>query len=213
MWMLEDILGTKASIKALRVFCSNPNRFFFEKEVLELAGLGAGVNRETLKRLTANAILIKEIRGRMNYYRLNAKDETARKLIDLFALEASRYPTLSFAHKSMLSYYVSKLEKLCGGNLSFIVLYGSTARGTAGPTSDVDVQVVLEKKEGIDKINSMGIRASEKFGMNIAAVIFDLDGLKSMVKTREPLIKEIQNEGIVLYGDEGEYRRLLRGEF
>jgi predicted nucleotidyltransferase len=211
--MLEDILGTKAAIRILRVFCSNPNRFFFEKEIAEQAGVGAGVNRDTLHRLSKEQILEKEKRGRMNYYRLNVKNELALKIMELFHLEDGRYPTLSYVHKSMLSYYLSKLERISGDNLLFVVLYGSVARGTAGPASDVDLQIVLEKKEKRDKITSLNVRTSEKFGTGISAEVLDLNNLKSLIRSREPIIKEIQNEGIVLYGDEKEYRELLKGEF
>jgi len=211
--VLEDILGTKTAIRMLRVFCLNPNRFFFEKEIAELAGVGAGVNRDTLQKLSAKKILEKEKRGRMNYYRLNLKNELAGKIMELFNMEAGKYPTLSYTHQSMLSYYISKIETICKNNLSFVVLYGSVARGTAGPASDVDVQVVLGEKQNISKINSLTIRTSEKFRINISAEILDLQGLKTLIKSREPIIKEIQNEGIVLYGDEKGYRKLLKGEF
>jgi predicted nucleotidyltransferase len=52
--------------------------------------------------------------------------------------------------RSLLKRIRSLLESAYGSRLQGVVLYGSVARGSAGPDSDIDVLVIL------DKIDSYG---------------------------------------------------------
>ena len=46
--------------------------------------------------------------------------------------------------KELLADIKARLKKVHGGRLRGIVLYGSVARGEAGPDSDIDVLVLLD---------------------------------------------------------------------
>ena len=206
---LENVVGSKACVRLLRVLHSNPHKWFFAKELSELSGLGQGVTLERLERLVQSKVLDREARGRMTFYRLNLDSPMAIKIVELFDAEKDRYPNLSFVQRAVLSEYASRLESVLKGNLLFIALFGSVARGNAGPTSDIDVLVVVKSRMKEKEISKVGARISEKFHANIAHTIVPLEELKKMVKSRETLIKNVQSEGIVLLGSEEEFRKIL----
>lgn len=207
---LENVVGSKAYVRLLRALHSNPHKWFFAKELSELSGLGQGVTLGRLERLAQSKVLNVEMRGRMTFYRLNLDSPMARKIVELFDAERERYPRLSFVHRAVLSGYASRLESVLKLNLMFIALFGSVARGTAGPTSDIDVLVVVKNKAKEKEISKICARIS-KFHANIAHTIVSLEELKKMVKSRESLIKSVQSEGIVLLGSEEEFRKVLAG--
>ena len=206
---LENVVGSKACVRLLRVLHSNPHKWFFAKELSELSGLGQGVTLERLERLVQSKVLDREARGRMTFYRLNLDSPMAIKIVELFDAEKDRYPKLPFVQRAVLSEYASRLESVLKGNLLFIALFGSVARGNAGPTSDIDVLVVVKSRMKEKEISKVGARISEKFHANIAHTVVSLEELKKMVKSREPLIKNVQSEGIVLLGSEEEFRKIL----
>lgn len=208
---LENVVGSKAYVRLLRALHSNPHKWFFAKELSELSGLGQGVTLERLERLVQSKVLDMETRGRMTFYRLSIDNPTARRIVELFDDEKDRYPKLSFVHRAILSEYTSRLESMLKRNIMFIVLFGSVARGTAGPTSDIDVLIVAKNKVEEKEISKIGARISDKFHANIAQTVVSLEELKKMVKSRESIIKNVQNEGIVLLGSEEEFRKILAG--
>ena len=57
--------------------------------------------------------------------------------------EPARRPTLEPNERRWLESYLERLKKAPGGLLERVVVYGSKARGDAGPTSDVDVLVLV----------------------------------------------------------------------
>ena len=58
--------------------------------------------------------------------------------------------TFSYAHYVLLlEHFVSLVQETMGGNLISIVLYGSVARGEAGPESDVDLLLILRNASSV----------------------------------------------------------------
>ena len=53
------------------------------------------------------------------------------------------HPTLEPDERLWLESYLERLKKAPGGLLKRLVVYGSKARGDAGPASDVDVLVLV----------------------------------------------------------------------
>jgi predicted nucleotidyltransferase len=99
-------------------------------------------------------------------------------------------------HDPVLARFRTALGSLYGDRLARLVLFGSRARGDAGPDSDYDVAVLL--KEPIDfwaemeRLADIGTDILYDSGAVISAVPFrDLAWLE-----RTPLMGEIRREGL-----------------
>jgi len=86
-----------------------------------------------------------------------------------------------------------------------IYLFGSVAKGTAGPESDVDVLVVLASKteEAYDVLARASSRAYERTGQVVEFVVMDIEEFLRLRPT-SPFLYEVEKWGKALYLDGGQ---------
>lgn len=103
-----------------------------------------------------------------------------------------------------LESYVDQIKKIYGEHVRNIILYGSYARGDFKPDSDIDIMILLD-------ISELDIK---KFANSLSDVTFDFNmdhdvDIKPIAKDISqfyqwvdvyPFYKNIQQEGVVLYG-------------
>jgi len=105
----------------------------------------------------------------------------------------------SLVIKNALKKFITSVEKLYGGDLDKIILFGSQARGDAGPDSDVDILIVAHNKLSLgnrDKlitvISDLAIEDNLLFNfIEISTVRFESE--------KSPLLLNVQKEGITLW--------------
>ena len=88
-------------------------------------------------------------------------------------------------------------------------MFGSRIRGTAGEKSDIDLLIVTKKGENERKIADISSELSERFSIHVSPVILTIDEVNKLNRKREPLIENIKNESLVLYGGEEVFRKLI----
>ena len=101
--------------------------------------------------------------------------------------------------KDVLAELKSGLEQIYGAGLKHLFLYGSHARGQAGPESDIDVLLVLEDFNNIWEIIQRNSRLVQDICLKYGVVIslIPVKALKyNTVKT--PLILNIKKEGVAI---------------
>ncbi|RLJ03033.1 MAG: hypothetical protein DRP11_01870 [Candidatus Aenigmatarchaeota archaeon] len=84
-----------------------------------------------------------------------------------------------------------------------VILFGSYARGTAKPESDVDILILTRSKipEEIEKrISEYCSRKSTVIGRKIMPDIMSTGEFRRMVREGDEFAMNIQKEGVVLYG-------------
>jgi predicted nucleotidyltransferase len=98
----------------------------------------------------------------------------------------------------ILARFRSALDALYGERLERVVLYGSRARGDAGPDSDYDVAVFLrglsDRWDEIDRIIEIETEILGETGTVINALPFPAGAYRE----RTPLMHEIRLEGLDL---------------
>ena len=109
--------------------------------------------------------------------------------------------TLSPEERDALSDFLENLKRREGDNLLEVVLFGSYARNEQSPDSDIDVAVLLRKREGLEHERSIwrmayDILEASAFQIAISASVITHDELKGPVR---PLFISIADEGISLY--------------
>jgi predicted nucleotidyltransferase len=96
-------------------------------------------------------------------------------------------------------YLRNRLQELYGERLCQTLLFGSQARGEAGPESDVDVLVVLH--EPVDqyaeyrRLGDLTVDVMERFGVYVSPV---LAGEADYLTGDWPLLRGVHEEGIPL---------------
>lgn len=105
--------------------------------------------------------------------------------------------------RKILEKLSASLKALYGEKLKAIILYGSVARGTATPESDIDIMVLVdsseeELKEYADRL----CEVSTDFALEYFKVFSIMDVCYSEFsewKQVLPFYRNIANEGVVLY--------------
>lgn len=102
---------------------------------------------------------------------------------------------------------LSKLRALlrCERNVRLAVLFGSLARGTDGPASDIDILVSL-RDPGIGRLADIAGRLSEAVGREVQLVRLD------DAERAPSLLAEVLDEGRVLVDRDGAWPRLRRAQ-
>lgn len=119
-----DYLGSRAAVDMIELFCKNPEKEFFSKEVGEKLGLSKATNIKWLKCLTRKGILLERSRGRKKFYKIRQGNPLARQIRVLVTITE----------------LVSALAHLSDMKAAYLV--GSSSRGVDAPDSPVELLVL-----------------------------------------------------------------------
>ncbi len=133
--------------------------------------------------------------GRALAYSLNAEHWLVRNgLVPLFAVEGE-----------WLQEVGSAVQKAVGLPVRSIVLFGSAARGDAGPGSDLDVLCLLKDDRQVPAaeraLAEQGGRFRRRFGREVSVVGMGAAGFRRRYRRRERLAREIVETGWAITGD------------
>ncbi|MBI5694255.1 MAG: nucleotidyltransferase domain-containing protein [Nitrospirae bacterium] len=99
--------------------------------------------------------------------------------------------------KSLLAEFRAELEKIYGARLVELLLYGSGARGEAGPDSDLDVVLVLKDlktpSREIDRLADLLAEMNIRHGVLISVMPIDTESYKDATG---PFWNNVRAEGV-----------------
>lgn len=107
-------------------------------------------------------------------------------------------------YRDIINEVVERLKSLYGDKLKKIILYGSYAKGTQNEDSDIDIAVLIEEEEQVlrnyeDKLVEIISEVGYK-SLKLVSIV-DISYQRYMqYKEILPYYKNIEDEGIVLYG-------------
>ena len=78
-----------------------------------------------------------------------------------------------------------------------VILFGSRARGDAGPESDVDILVVTREPVGGDA--SLKLRLQLEYDFPLDLIVIDAERLRWRLEQGDNLLREAREHGKVLY--------------
>jgi predicted nucleotidyltransferase len=97
----------------------------------------------------------------------------------------------------VLRRFRGEVEKLFPGRVEQVILYGSRARGEAGPQSDYDLAVVLREYSGgwseIDRLADLQWDLLVELGADLSALPFSRHDFEHA----SALVSEIKRDGIL----------------
>ncbi len=120
------------------------------------------------------------------------------KLIKLLRAERAHLKNIPFDDLLILNEFIRRLiEKTAFASRLF--LFGSVAKGTARVNSDIDVALIVSKKDTAQEliVTHILVSLSTQFKRKVQAHYFTEGELAS---SKSPLLEDIRNEGIELFG-------------
>ncbi|RMF30905.1 MAG: HEPN domain-containing protein [Chloroflexi bacterium] len=115
-------------------------------------------------------------------------------------LRENRVPYLGEQERRLLKTFLARLEQLDGGRIRRVILFGSRARGDAGPWSDVDVVVVgTVDREALQRAVA---DLEAKAGLTLSLLCWSPEEYRRQQRLRMPLYVNLRREGIELWDEE-----------
>lgn len=162
----------------LELFCKNPNKEFYSKEVGDKLGLSKATNIKWLKKLTEKNILLENSKGRKKFYKLRWGNPLARQIRVLVTV-------------SEITPALNKLSELKGA-----YLVGKSAKGTDAPDSPIELLVL--KRGDTRRIEKVLENISDKMGREIDAKIMSPIEYAELSRDNPKLHERLEREKIRL---------------
>lgn len=191
MQLIEQILGKKNNVKVLRHLIRHKDWQFNITEMAKDTGINKGVLSRLISELGKENIIKVNSKGKIKLFSVNKENLFIKEaIVPLFEKEDKFY-------YETLKKFVQKIKD---ATIS-IILYGSVASGKARLTSDIDVLVIVNKKDIIleDRINKI----KEEFLKNdllLRVDVLTLNELKKIYNNEEPFVKSIIKNNKTLHG-------------
>lgn len=173
-----DILGAKAPAEMIELFCKNPDKEYYSKEVGEKIDLSKATTIKWLKRLTERGILSEKTDGRKKVYKLRWNNPLAREMRVLVTISE-----LLSAFKNI-------------GGLRAAYLVGSSAKGTDAPNTPVEILIM---QRGDDRrIKKILDDVEDEIGREIEARIMTPFEYAELARDKPKVHERLEREKIRL---------------
>jgi uncharacterized protein len=191
--LIEPILGYKSTWRILELLLETPRKLVSRKDLFQHTMLGNAPLSFGLKRLVMAGILVKEKKGKKEFYYVDEANEYSRIIKDLWEEERKSLRNLDYDIKVIASDFVRM--SLDVADITKIVLFGSWAKGNASIRSDIDLAVVFKKdhKAEIELTRIVDV-LEKKYSKEIQVHCFT----EKNFSKKDKLINEIKKEGVWL---------------
>lgn len=188
--MLEEILGSAAKVRILRVLYASPHRERTIRDLARALDLSVGTVHPAVGQLAAARVILTRRVGRSVAVLANSAYLLFPALSSLFRAEAAAFVPVAEAFA----------ESLPAKGLSGVVLYGSVARGEAGLRSDVDVLVVVDDLRSAAAVRKAAVAVLDRFDANVVPLVLTRGEVDRRLRAFDPLLLTIAREGRRLRG-------------
>ncbi len=173
-----DFLGSQASVDMLELFCKNPDKEFYSKEIGNKLNLSKATTIKWLKNLTNNGILSEKTDGRKKFYKIRLGNPLVRQLRVLLTI----------------SELISAFEGV--NDIKSVYLIGSAAKGTYAPDSSIELLIL--KRGDSKRIKKVLNDVSSKIGRDIEARILSPLEYGELARDNPKLHERLEREKIRL---------------
>ncbi len=201
---MNNSLFGKGKEKILECFYRNRKKELYFSEILRETNLTQNTTLKHLANLQKLVILISTKKIGNTFYKINYKNHLIYAIFSYF--DYKRLNELPSERKRAINDF---LDKVLVKPL-IAVIFGSTAKGTFGKESDIDILLVYNKKEIEDSKLKKNIEAVT--GVKIQPFIIDFDYFKEQVmKEEDNVITHAIKTGFPITGTDKFYQEVLNG--
>ena len=193
---LDICLGNRTTWKIISVMAEAPGKALSRKEIKEFTKLGNKGIDQFMDILQSFELIKTNKLGKRVYYKLNLNNLFLTKILELIQLEKERLENLDLKVIMILREMVYGIGNLNENNIQKVILFGSYAKRTFNEKSDVDIAIVLTRKNPTTQllISELGDKLKKRFGKDIQIHYFEEKEFSHNGK----LVEEIKKDGIVL---------------
>lgn len=179
---MDDLFGNRSKVRLLRSLAKDPKRVWTERELAKNLGMSPNSINIAARELRDAGIIDFHRIGRSHAVRLRSDLKLGSSLEAVFLQENLLWQDWKDAVLGAVPFGVA------------CTLYGSTARGTADATSDVDLLIVADSKEAAEEVASK-VREASASVMPLPLEIIALDKATARRRRSSPLFRGIVKEG------------------
>ena len=200
--------------KLISPFFNEVHERFTINELAKKTGVSYSYVYRQVEKAKKEKILEVNERSRRNYCKPNYNNPKTKTY---FVKISGHYADAFFKENNELSLIMdrilSRLPAKTDFNLLSIVLFGSRAKETGTPRSDIDLLVLVSSKDLYDDIIQTECAAiSRSFGVEINPLIAEPVNLLNMLKDKEENVaKEILKHKVILFGAEKFWEIVFEG--
>ena len=200
--MNNSIFG-KGKEKILECFYRNRSKELYFSEILRETKLTQNTTLKHLKNLQENNLLISTKKIGNTFYKINSKNPQIYSIFSYF--DYKKLNELPVTRKRAITEFLEKIKI----KSLIILIFGSTAKGTFGKESDIDLLLVYNKKELEDQKLKKDTEAIT--GIKIQTFIIDFDYFKEqLLRQEDKVITHAIKTGFVISGFDIFYKEALK---
>jgi predicted nucleotidyltransferase/biotin operon repressor len=191
--VLDVVLGQRSKVRLLRLLLRSHGQLT-GREIARQTGLSQRTCHTSLRGLERQGIVLRSRAGTAHLYRLNEEHVLVTDvLVPAFRTETDLVQKYADAARLGLKIPVES-----------VILYGSVARGTERPGSDVDLMFIVRDAKVAEKgrmlLGPLAASLARRFGSVPQIVFTDSRTFRSNVRRRNPYYSAVVQDGRVLFG-------------
>src|SRR3989344_3340732 len=196
---MNNTLFGKGKEKILECFYRNKNKEIYFSEILRETKLTQNTTLKHLANLQKLGLIISIKKIGNTFYRINPKNQLIFSIFSYF--DYKKLNELPFERRKSISNFLNKIQV----NPLIAIIFGSTAKGTFGKESDIDILLVYNKKELEDSKIKKDIEATT--GIKIQIFIIDFEYFKEQIlKEDDSVITHAIKTGFPITGNDKFYK-------
>jgi len=187
---IADVLFTPVQQRLLALLYGQPQRKYQSNELIRLVNSGTGAVHRALKRMAAARLVSVESVGNQKHYQANTASPVFEELSGLVRKTVGLRIPLQ-----------SALEPLADG-IEAALVYGSVAKGTEGPGSDIDLLVIANDLDYAKLYDALP-QAEAALGRPINPTVMTLEEWRRKRASADSFVARIaaQPQLVILGGD------------
>jgi predicted nucleotidyltransferase len=190
---VADALFTGTQQRVFALLFGQPDRSFYTKELIDLAGSGSGGVQRELERLQQSGLITQTLVGNQKHYQANASAPIFAELCGIVSK--------MLGPADVLREVLTPL----GDNISLALLYGSVAGRRDTALSDIDVLLVSDTLM-LEQVYEVLGQAEKRLGRPVSPTLYTQAEFHRRLKQGNPfLIKLLAGEFVTLHGDKDDF--------
>lgn len=190
---VADALFTTTQQRVLALLFGQPDRSYFTKELIELAGGGSGAVQRELSGLQQSGLILQTSVGNQKHYQANPESPIFEELRSIVTKTLGPADTL----RAALSAIADQVQ--------LALLYGSVAARRDTALSDFDVLLVSDTLM-LEQVYEALAPAEKQLGRPVNPTLYTYAEFHKRLKQRNPfLLKLLARETIALIGNKDDF--------